>query len=114
MTAVPFLPKNAPFTAEDIDVLNQLVQRSTPLQKSPSSQSTSVEHTKGIAPSPSGASSSPQPSPTIARLKTTHARRALDPPMSAPFASRRETSCRPPTTATSDGEYRGPLARERP
>ena len=34
MTAVPFLPKNAPFTAEDIDVLNQLVQRSTPLQRS--------------------------------------------------------------------------------
>ena len=32
--AVPFLPKNAPFTAEDIDVLNQLVQRSTPLQRS--------------------------------------------------------------------------------
>jgi hypothetical protein len=28
------LPKNAPFTAEDIDVLNQLVQRSTPLQRS--------------------------------------------------------------------------------
>ncbi|MGE0024697.1 MAG: flavodoxin domain-containing protein, partial [Hyphomicrobium sp.] len=34
MTAVPFLPKNAPFTAEDIDMLNQLVQRSTPLQRS--------------------------------------------------------------------------------
>ena len=34
MTAVPFLPKNAPFTAEDIDLLNQLVQRSTPLQRS--------------------------------------------------------------------------------
>lgn len=34
MTAVPFLPKNAPFTAEDIDVLNQLMQRSTPLQRS--------------------------------------------------------------------------------
>lgn len=34
MTSVPFLPKNAPFTAEDIDVLNQLVQRSTPLQRS--------------------------------------------------------------------------------
>lgn len=34
MTAVPFLPKNAPFTAEDINVLNQLVQRSTPLQRS--------------------------------------------------------------------------------
>lgn len=34
MTAVPFLPKNAPFTAEDIDVLNQLVQRATPLQRS--------------------------------------------------------------------------------
>ncbi len=34
MTSVPFLPKNAPFTAEDIVVLNQLVQRSTPLQRS--------------------------------------------------------------------------------
>jgi len=34
VTAVPFLPKNAPFTAEDIDVLNQLVQRATPLQRS--------------------------------------------------------------------------------
>jgi len=34
VAAVPFLPKNAPFTAEDIDVLNQLVQRSTPLQRS--------------------------------------------------------------------------------
>jgi sulfite reductase (NADPH) flavoprotein alpha-component len=34
VASVPFLPKNAPFTAEDIDVLNQLVQRSTPLQRS--------------------------------------------------------------------------------
>ncbi len=34
MAAVPFLPKNAPFTAEDIDLLNQLMQRSTPLQRS--------------------------------------------------------------------------------
>ncbi len=34
MTAVPFLPKNAPFTAEDIKFLDQLVQRSTPLQRS--------------------------------------------------------------------------------
>ena len=34
MAAVPFLPKNAPFTAEDIDILNQLVQRSSPLQRS--------------------------------------------------------------------------------
>ncbi|MGQ0673305.1 MAG: diflavin oxidoreductase [Hyphomicrobium sp.] len=34
MTTVPFLPKNAPFTAEDIDFLNQLVQRSTPMQRS--------------------------------------------------------------------------------
>lgn len=34
MASVPFLPKNAPFTAEDIDLLNQLVQRSTPLQRS--------------------------------------------------------------------------------
>lgn len=34
MAAVPFLPKNAPFTAEEIDLLNGLVQRSTPLQRS--------------------------------------------------------------------------------
>jgi sulfite reductase (NADPH) flavoprotein alpha-component len=34
VVAVPFLPKNAPFTAEDIDFLDQLVQRSTPLQRS--------------------------------------------------------------------------------
>ena len=34
MAAVPFIPKNAPFTAEDIDALNRLVQRSTPLQRS--------------------------------------------------------------------------------
>jgi sulfite reductase (NADPH) flavoprotein alpha-component len=34
VTAVPFLPKNAPFTAEDIKFLDQLVQRSTPLQRS--------------------------------------------------------------------------------
>ena len=34
MAAVPYLPKNAPFAAEDIDALNQLVQRATPLQRS--------------------------------------------------------------------------------
>lgn len=34
MTAVPFLPKNAPFTANDINLLNELVARSTPLQRS--------------------------------------------------------------------------------
>ncbi len=34
MAAVPFIPKTAPFTAEDIDALNRLVQRSTPLQRS--------------------------------------------------------------------------------
>ena len=34
MAAVPFLPKNAPFTAEDINILNELVARSTPLQRS--------------------------------------------------------------------------------
>jgi sulfite reductase (NADPH) flavoprotein alpha-component len=33
VVSVPFLPKTAPFAAEDIDVLNQLVQRSTPLQR---------------------------------------------------------------------------------
>jgi len=34
VTAAPFLPKNAPFTAEDIQTLNGLVQRTTPLQRS--------------------------------------------------------------------------------
>lgn len=34
MAAVPFIPKNAPFTADEIDLLNGLVQRSTPLQRS--------------------------------------------------------------------------------
>jgi sulfite reductase (NADPH) flavoprotein alpha-component len=34
LTAVPFLPKNAPFTADDINLLNELVARSTPLQRS--------------------------------------------------------------------------------
>lgn len=34
VAAVPFLPKNAPFTAEDINLLNELVARSTPLQRS--------------------------------------------------------------------------------
>ncbi len=32
--ALPPLPKNAPFSAEDVAFLNQLVQRSTPLQRS--------------------------------------------------------------------------------
>ena len=34
MTAQPLLPKNAPFTPEDIDVLNSVVARTTPLQRS--------------------------------------------------------------------------------
>jgi sulfite reductase (NADPH) flavoprotein alpha-component len=34
LTSIPFLPKNAPFAPEDIDILNQLVQRSTPMQRS--------------------------------------------------------------------------------
>lgn len=34
MTAQPLLPKNAPFTAEDIDVLNSVVARTTPQQRS--------------------------------------------------------------------------------
>lgn len=34
MTSIPFLPKSAPFAPEDIDILNQLVQRSTPIQRS--------------------------------------------------------------------------------
>lgn len=34
MTAAPILPKNAPFSAEDIQTLNGLVQRTTPLQRS--------------------------------------------------------------------------------
>ncbi len=34
MATLPPLPKNAPFSAEDLAFLNQLVQRSTPLQRS--------------------------------------------------------------------------------
>ncbi len=34
VATLPTLPKNAPFTAEDVDYLNRLVQRSTPLQRS--------------------------------------------------------------------------------
>ena len=34
MTAVPLLPKNAPFSPEEISVLNQVVSRTTPLQRS--------------------------------------------------------------------------------
>lgn len=34
MATLPPLPKNAPFNAEDLAFLNQLVQRSTPLQRS--------------------------------------------------------------------------------
>ncbi len=34
MPSIPLIPKNAPFTAEDIDLLDRLVQRSTPLQRS--------------------------------------------------------------------------------
>lgn len=34
MTAVPLLPKNAPFSPEEIDVLNKVVSRTTPLQRS--------------------------------------------------------------------------------
>lgn len=34
MTTIPLLPKNAPFTAEDIDTLNKVVAKSTPLQRS--------------------------------------------------------------------------------
>ncbi|MCH9766060.1 MAG: flavodoxin domain-containing protein [Alphaproteobacteria bacterium] len=34
MSAAPLLPKNAPFTADDIKTLNSLVQRTTPLQRS--------------------------------------------------------------------------------
>jgi sulfite reductase (NADPH) flavoprotein alpha-component len=34
LTALPFLPKNAPFTSEDIDLLNGFVARATPLQRS--------------------------------------------------------------------------------
>ena len=33
MTALPLLPKNAPFTAEDIDALNNVVARTTPQQR---------------------------------------------------------------------------------
>ena len=34
MTAVPLLPKNAPFSPEEISVLNKVVSRTTPLQRS--------------------------------------------------------------------------------
>jgi sulfite reductase (NADPH) flavoprotein alpha-component len=34
VTAQPLLPKNAPFSPEDIDVLNSVVARTTPLQRS--------------------------------------------------------------------------------
>lgn len=34
MTATPLLPKNAPFSPEDIETLNSVVARSTPLQRS--------------------------------------------------------------------------------
>lgn len=34
MTSIPLLPKNAPFSAEDIDLLNKVVSRSTPVQRS--------------------------------------------------------------------------------
>jgi sulfite reductase (NADPH) flavoprotein alpha-component len=34
VTAVPFLPKNAPFLPEDIEVLNRVVSRTTPQQRS--------------------------------------------------------------------------------
>lgn len=34
MTSIPLLPKNAPFSAEDIDLLNKVVARSTPVQRS--------------------------------------------------------------------------------
>lgn len=34
MTSIPLLPKNAPFSAEDIDALNKVVAKSTPLQRS--------------------------------------------------------------------------------
>ena len=33
MTAQPLLPKNAPFTPEDIDALNSVVARTTPQQR---------------------------------------------------------------------------------
>ncbi|MEQ1714689.1 MAG: flavodoxin domain-containing protein, partial [Hyphomicrobium sp.] len=34
MTTIPLLPKNAPFSAEDIDALNKVVARTTPVQRS--------------------------------------------------------------------------------
>jgi sulfite reductase (NADPH) flavoprotein alpha-component len=34
VTSIPLLPKNAPFSAEDIDLLNKVVARSTPVQRS--------------------------------------------------------------------------------
>ena len=34
MTSIPMLPKNAPFAPEDIDALNKVVAKTTPLQRS--------------------------------------------------------------------------------
>ncbi|MET0408710.1 MAG: sulfite reductase subunit alpha, partial [Hyphomicrobium sp.] len=34
MTATPLLPRNAPFLPEDIDILNKVVARTTPQQRS--------------------------------------------------------------------------------
>lgn len=34
MTSIPLLPKNAPFAAEDIDLLNKVVAKTTPVQRS--------------------------------------------------------------------------------
>src|SRR5436190_19358953 len=34
VTAIPLLPRNAPFLPEDIDILNGVVARTTPLQRS--------------------------------------------------------------------------------
>lgn len=34
MTSIPLLPKNAPFTAEDIEALNKVVAKTTPVQRS--------------------------------------------------------------------------------
>ena len=34
MTAVPLLPRSAPFAPEDIETLNSVVARTTPLQRS--------------------------------------------------------------------------------
>lgn len=66
MVSVPFLPKTAPFAAEDIDVLNQLVQRSTPLQRSwLSGFLAGLDAAQGGVPQAAAAQSAPAQRPRV-------------------------------------------------